>query len=109
QFDGQTRGDRFGRDDVGRARCEVASSGHDETGRVAIRSRSTAMKPRSLPAAVPALKPVGRNQPYPAPSFDKADSYSVRAVAEVVDRAYRAGIARLTAGISPMALAQAYF
>ncbi|AXS42025.1 alpha/beta fold hydrolase [Breoghania sp. L-A4] len=45
----------------------------------------------------------------PQPPLDEADSYSARAFAEVADRAFRAGIARATLGISPSSLAQAYF
>lgn len=44
-----------------------------------------------------------------AHSDDAADSYSVTAFAEVLDRATRAMIARGTLGISPGALARAYF
>jgi polyhydroxyalkanoate synthase subunit PhaC len=42
------------------------------------------------------------------PDLDAADSYSVTALADVLDRSTRAMIARVTAGISPSALIQAY-
>jgi polyhydroxyalkanoate synthase len=48
-------------------------------------------------AAVPPVREDGR------------DSYAVTAIADVADRALHASVARLTAGLSPSSLAQAYF
>jgi len=44
-----------------------------------------------------------------APSFWDRDSYTATALAEVLDRSTHAAMARFTMGLSPAALAQAYF
>ncbi|WP_417670279.1 PHA/PHB synthase family protein [Roseibium sp.] len=55
------------------------------------------------------MLPVLPSSVFPGPQADsEADSYSVTAFAEVLDRATRAMIARGTLGISPSALARAY-
>jgi poly[(R)-3-hydroxyalkanoate] polymerase subunit PhaC len=45
----------------------------------------------------------------PAEEVDGRDSYAVTAVADIVDRSLHATIARFTLGLSPAALAEAYF
>lgn len=44
----------------------------------------------------------------PAAALDRRDAYAVTALGDVVDRAQHAAIARLTMGLSPTALTQAY-
>jgi polyhydroxyalkanoate synthase len=45
----------------------------------------------------------------PAEEVDGRDSYAVTAVADIIDRSLHATIARFTLGLSPAALAKAYF
>ena len=45
----------------------------------------------------------------PAEEVDGRDSYAVTAVADIIDRSLHATIARFTFGLSPAALAKAYF
>ena len=45
----------------------------------------------------------------PAEDADGRDSYAVTAVADIMDRSLHATIARFTFGLSPAALAKAYF
>ena len=47
-------------------------------------------------------------QPAGLPKTDEADDYSASAFAEVTDRAVHAQIARLTGGVSPLAMAEAW-
>ncbi len=44
----------------------------------------------------------------PADSLDRRDAYAITAVGDIVDRSQHAAIARLTMGLSPTALMQAY-
>jgi polyhydroxyalkanoate synthase subunit PhaC len=55
----------------------------------------------------PRIAPLAPKPP-PAPSRDR-DSYGLTAVADVTDRSLHAFVARFTAGLSPAALAEAYF
>ncbi len=67
----------------------------------------------------PGARPNGRASPMPAgtpakseplaASIDDRDSYAVTALADITDRSLHAAIARFTLGLSPAALAKAYF
>lgn len=68
------------------------------------------MARRPSHALVPAALPAPLAQPLAAPlpeRFDR-DSYASTALAEIVDRATHAAIARFTAGLSPIAIAEAF-
>ncbi len=73
-----------------------------------VNKTSLAEKPARAAATYPFPIGAGRSM-VPQALVDEADSYSTRAFAEVADRAFRAGVARATLGISPSSLAQAYF
>lgn len=68
--------------------------------------------PAVMPAAqLPAAPKVTRPEPTdfePADALDRRDAYAVTALGDVIDRAQHAAIARLTMGLSPTALTQAY-
>ena len=57
----------------------------------------------------PAAFIVQRNGYAPAEPVDERDSYAVTALADITDRSLHAAIARFTRGLSPAALAKAYF
>ena len=68
------------------------------------------------PAEISAVAPITADRPQmeagaqnPAIEADERDSYSVTAFADVADRTLHAAIARMTGGLSPAALAQAYW
>jgi polyhydroxyalkanoate synthase len=67
--------------------------------------------PDSQPAAdKAALRPVAKTGGIaPSEDVDGRDSYAVTAVSDIVDRSLHATIARFTFGLSPAALAKAYF
>src|SRR5579864_6424164 len=50
-----------------------------------------------------------RGHQYPTTRTREPDSYAVTAVADITDRSLHAATARFTAGLSPAALAHAYF
>ena len=66
--------------------------------------QASAARSKSLPRTESAAAPIGTA----APPGDR-DSYSVTALADVSDRSLHAAIARLSGGLSPAALAQAYW
>lgn len=64
-----------------------------------------------VPAVIAAAPPADGPEPVdfePADAPDRRDAYAVTALGDVVDRAQHAAIARLTMGLSPTALMQAY-
>jgi len=63
--------------------------------------------PAPAAALAPAAMPAPTVTPAPPPAEDR-DSYSVTALADITDRSLHAAIARLSGGLSPAALAQAY-
>ena len=68
----------------------------------------TAAKKRATPGAgVSAPAPAPASGPSQDPSFAR-DSYASTAFADIVDRSVHAATARFTAGLSPIALAEAY-
>jgi polyhydroxyalkanoate synthase subunit PhaC len=74
-----------------------------------------AMLPQAAPARMRALSAPQKPGKIPAGLFYGAisgesdrDSYSVTALADIIDRSLHATLARFTAGISPAALAEAY-
>ena len=68
------------------------------TQRLPVPFQANAVAPAAQPSAPSAA----------LPSFT-ADSYAVDAIADTLDRAYHAGLARYTGGLSPAGLATAYF
>ena len=70
---------------------------------------------RNVPTAVdsarePGPAPVSAAPPAAASGgLDARDSYATTALAEITDRALHATLARFTAGLSPAAMAQAYW
>ncbi|MGI9405186.1 MAG: PHA/PHB synthase family protein [Hyphomicrobiaceae bacterium] len=69
--------------------------------------QTKAGQPERLPVSTNARPP---KKTAAAPLFPfPEDSYSVTAVPEVLDRAFHAGLARWTSGVSPAALMNAYF
>ena len=76
-----------------------------------------ALREDAAPAVAPVKKPVLSSQrtrvrqpvaALPALEPEERDSYSVTAFADVTDRSLHAAAARLTGGLSPAALTQAY-
>jgi len=68
------------------------------------------------PAEISAVAPITADRPQmeagaqnPGIEADERDSYSVTAFADVADRTLHAAMARMTGGLSPAALAQAYW
>ena len=67
-----------------------------------------AVLPAAQPPAAAKVTPPEPAGSEPADSFDRRDAYAVTALGDVIDRAQHAAIARLTMGLSPTALTEAY-
>src|SRR6516165_9376430 len=68
----------------------------------------TVLRPFPAAAEVPADR-IPSAQESPASQIDARDSFAVTALADIIDRSLHAAGARFTAGLSPAALAHAYF
>ena len=83
------------------------ANGHPDSGQLVTLTKvpSTELAPTAAPK-LPA--PASRSVEVHASRREDRDSYSVTAFADITDRSLHAATARLTAGVSPAALAQAY-
>ena len=83
------------------------ANGHPDSGQLVTLTKvpSTELAPTATPK-LPA--PASRSVEVHASRREDRDSYSVTAFADITDRSLHAATARLTAGVSPAALAQAY-
>ncbi len=84
----------------------LPSSRPDETssaGSSGAASAQTAPAPAPHPAPAPAAAGEGPVWPF------ERDSYASTAIGDVIDRSLHAAVSRMTAGLSPAALAEAYF
>ncbi len=70
-------------------------------------SGETLAHPQAAPHTAPCQKVLGSRIPEPWPIT--RDSYASTALGDVIDRSLHAAVSRLTAGLSPAALAEAYF
>lgn len=89
--------DRYGRGGGGCCRCAGA-----------IQHPVPAVVPVAQPPAVAKVTPPEPADFEPADALDRRDAYAVTALGDVIDRAQHAAIARLTMGLSPTALTEAY-